>query len=680
MKNIIRIGAFLICGLIGGSRTDANGLLIDFGSDTTPTFGGSSGETTYWNNVTTVGTDDFGYLEALMTSDGNFSNIGLQMVSRFNSVNENGTVSSPIYPTTASRDSLYGNTESFNGLSDIAPVFKFYGLDASSTYSFTFFASRTGVSDNRETRFTVTGLAEKFADLNAANNQTNVVVVSNVAPDAASEITIALTPGPNNNNANHFTYLGVLEIKASTGERVLLDFGASGSQTDLVEAPPSAFWNNLLPDVGTTDTGVLEGLVTTNGTPTSIALHMESRFNTSNSSGAANSTRFPTTATQDSLFGNTESFNGLVNISPAFLLTGLDTNMVFSFTFFGSRSGASDNRETRYSVNGANSGEGLLNTSNNTNETVSVSDIRPNESGEIRIAMSAGPNNNNANHFTYLNVLKVDYAPVQTPRVLFDFGDVNQTRSGIDDPENTWNNVLVAVGATDTGVLTNVLRTDAAPTPIALQMVSRFNGVNENGTQAGLTYPINATRDSLFGNTEIFNGISNAAPVFKLIGLSPQIAYDLTFYASRMGVGDNRETRYTVTGATESFVDFNPANNETEVATITDIHPNANGELLIALTPGPNNDNANHFTYLGILQLDWPDQEVAIAPTISTPQLAAGSFKFTITGTANASYKIQRTTNFSSWEDVKTVVLASESQQVEVPVTGNAGFYRVLAQ
>src|SRR5690606_1889772 len=104
--------------------------------------------------------------------------------------NENGTLSSRAYPMTATRDSLYGNTENFNGLSDIAPAFKLYGLDATATYSFTFFASRTGVTDNRETRFTVTGGEEKFADLDAANNQTNVVVISDIAPDGAAEITI----------------------------------------------------------------------------------------------------------------------------------------------------------------------------------------------------------------------------------------------------------------------------------------------------------------------------------------------------------------------------------------------------------------------------------------------------------------------------------------------------------
>lgn len=34
-----------------------------------------------------------------------------------------------------------------------------------------------------------------------------------IAPAADGTLTIAIAPGEANNNANHFTYLGVLEIK-----------------------------------------------------------------------------------------------------------------------------------------------------------------------------------------------------------------------------------------------------------------------------------------------------------------------------------------------------------------------------------------------------------------------------------------------------------------------------------
>ena len=57
-------------------------------------------------------------------------------------------------------------------------------------------------------------------------------------------------------------------------------------------------------------------------------------------------------------------------------------------------------------------------------------------------------------------------------------------------------------------------------------------------TSSSTVYPINATRDSLFGNTEVFNGVSNIFPSFKLTGLDTQTVYSFSFYASRTGVGE----------------------------------------------------------------------------------------------------------------------------------------------
>jgi hypothetical protein len=681
MRVLKQLLALFVGGVfLAAPSSHADGLLFDFGADATPTIGGPGGPATTWNNVTTIGTDDFGVLEGLLATDGTPSAINLQMESRFNGANEAGTTTANIYPATATRDSLFGNTEIFNGLENITPIFKLVGLNSAANYKLTFYASRTGVADNRETRYTVTGATATSVDLNAANNQTNTVTVTGMVPDAASEITIALTPGPNNDNANHFTYLGVLQIEASTGEKYLIDFGAGGSPTDVVEAPAATSWNNVTQTIGASDTGALDGLVTTNGTATSMNFRMSTRFNASNGNGVTTSTNFPATATQDSLFGNTETFNGLANVAPVFKLTGLDTNYIFTFTFFGSRNGVTDNRETRYTVTGANSGNALLNTANNTNQTVTVTDIRPTEAGEVTIALTPGPANNNANHFTYLGVMKVDFVPNRTPRILVDFGGPNVTDLGTDDPDNTWNNVATAIGSTDTGLLANLSRTDGSATTIGLQMVSRFNGANENGTQAGAPYPIDATRDSLFGNTEIFSGLENITPIFKLTGLNSATAYDFTFYASRLGVGDNRETHYTVTGATEATADLNVANNETEVATVNDIRPDSNGEITIALTPGPNNDNANHFTYLGVLQIDWSAPAGGAAPTLSGVSYANNTFRFTLNGTAGSTYKIQSTSNFTSWDDVQTITLTGASQEVQITAPTGAAYFRAVVQ
>jgi hypothetical protein len=117
-------------------------------------------------------------------------------------------------------------------------------------------------------------------------------------------------------------------------------------------------------------------------------------------------------------------------------------------------------------------------------------------------------------------------------------------------------------------------------------------------------YPSNATRDSLFGNTELFGGLTNVFPQFKLSNLNPSETYTFTFYASRNGVGDNRETGYTVQGGNSGFAALNPANNIDTFATLAGITPDGAGEITISLAPTANNNNANHFTYLGVLKIE----------------------------------------------------------------------------
>lgn len=93
------------------------------------------------------------------------------------------------------------------------------------TYDFTFYASRTGVGDNRETTYNIAGLNSASISLNITNNENNSVTYSQMAQTLDGEITISLSPGAANNNSNHFTYLGVLEMTAvpePTGAALLL--------------------------------------------------------------------------------------------------------------------------------------------------------------------------------------------------------------------------------------------------------------------------------------------------------------------------------------------------------------------------------------------------------------------------------------------------------------------------
>jgi len=211
----------------------AESFLLDFGAAATTTINGPSPDDplNFWNNITDViGTNSAGQLLNLVTTTNAASDIDFLMVARFNGSNTNGTLASTLFPMDATRDSLFGNSETFGGLTDILPVFKFAALDPVKTYDFTFYASRGGVADNRETLYTVTGISTNSAVLNVANNIDTTVSLSGISPSPSGEITISLSRGPNNNNANHFTYMGVLRMDAvpEPGVGVILLLGVVG--------------------------------------------------------------------------------------------------------------------------------------------------------------------------------------------------------------------------------------------------------------------------------------------------------------------------------------------------------------------------------------------------------------------------------------------------------------------
>ena len=191
--------------------------------------------------------------------------------------------------------------------------------------------------------------------------------------------------------------------------------------------------------------------------------------------------------------------------------------------------------------------------------------------------------------------------PVHAAQVwLFDFGSSQATTGQAE----TWNNISLAIGTSDSGQLLDLSDTTGTITEMDFLMISRFGGENQNGTTTSTLFPATATRDSLYGNTEVFQMLANIFPRFKLSNLNPQLSYDLGFYASRLITpADNRETLYTVTGISTQSIALNVTNNVDNSANLFGIVPNEFGEIEIALTPGPNNNNLNHFTYLGILRV-----------------------------------------------------------------------------
>ena len=230
---------------------------------------------------------------------------------------------------------------------------------------------------------------------------------------------------------------------------------------------------------------------------------------------------------------------------------------------------------------------------------------------------------------------------------LFDFGaDGTPTSHGAapGDPVLYWNNVPASIGASATGQLLKLVAADNAASDINLVMVRRFNGANENGTTTSTLFPLNATRDSLYGNTEIWNNVTDIFPSFKLTGLDPAAEYHFTFYASRAGVSDNRETVYTVEGATTETTVLDAANNIDGTAETPSLKPNAAGEITVSLAPSPNNNNGNHFTYLGVMKMEAVPPQTPIGFTrqpVSQQVVAFHPVTFTAAVTGAPPYMVR---------------------------------------
>ncbi len=384
---------------------------------------------------------------------------------------------------------------------------------------------------------------------------------------------------------------------------VLIDFGSSSILSK------GNGWNNVTESFGGIVGSRLNNLVNAENEQTSLGFEILSRFAGANTNGTNNSEYFTINATMDSLYGNKENWGGLTNVNPSFKLTGLDPARAYRLTFYASRVGVSDIRETSYTVVGRDTSVVTLDPANNIDNFVETSaeGIVPDAMNEITISLAPTANNNNAYHFTYLGAMKIEEnggAPPPDPdmqTLLIDFGSINFFTDA-----DGWNNVCEDVGSVVGGQLNDLVNTENEMTSIGLEILSQFNGANTNGTRSSEYYTSSATMDSLYGNIENWDGLSDVLPSFKLTGLNPDRIYRLTFYASRLGVSDIRETSYTVVGQETTIVKLDPANNiDNSAATSAEgIVPDQMDEITVSLAPTVRNDNGYHFIYLGAMKIE----------------------------------------------------------------------------
>ncbi|WP_082316513.1 T9SS type A sorting domain-containing protein [Mangrovimonas sp. ST2L15] len=214
-------------------------------------------------------------------------------------------------------------------------------------------------------------------------------------------------------------------------------------------------------------------------------------------------------------------------------------------------------------------------------------------------------------------LIMIGYVGFAQQYAYIDFGGSSNTTSG------NWNNIVVS-SQNEEGLTANLIDDSGADMGILFTLTDSFDHINSNGTSSpngALPFPSSASMDSFFGETESgFNGNVNPSGGFTLSNLDPALYYSFSVFSSRSGVSDNRETLYTVEGATTDSQALNPANNTTNTANILNIQPNGSGEIVLTAEPGPNNNNSFGFYYLGAVQLIV--SETPISDTTPDPELA----------------------------------------------------------
>lgn len=146
----------------------------------------------------------------------------------------------------------------------------------------------------------------------------------------------------------------------------------------------------------------------------------------------------------------------------------------------------------------------------------------------------------------------------------------------------------------------NLIDNKGNETGINFEITDEFEGENGSGVIDNLLgLPPQVSSDAFWGS----NG--NPKAEIKFSRLNRNDYYDFNFYGSRRDVGDNRETAYTVKGRYQAVTVYqNSANNTSVISSVKKIRPNEQGEIIVTITAGPNNNNASKYFYLNAMTID----------------------------------------------------------------------------
>ena len=199
-----------------------------------------------------------------------------------------------------------------------------------------------------------------------------------------------------------------------------------------------------------------------------------------------------------------------------FRVAGLDTSTKYNFTFLGSRGGVSDDRTTIYTVTGtAGSTSVSLQCANNSTNTVSVNNVRPNADSTLTITLAKGA----SAPYGYINALVIEKqfndhtAPAKARNISGQFVNGNHVTLSWTAAAYNANSYQVYRSANQGGPYTLLNPGASNPT----QSSYNDSSINQNNTfyyyvTASNSYGVSPSSDTLTFT------IPNLAPVVNTVG------------------------------------------------------------------------------------------------------------------------------------------------------------------
>ncbi|PWT97806.1 MAG: hypothetical protein C5B52_13250 [Bacteroidetes bacterium] len=210
-----------------------------------------------------------------------------------------------------------------------------------------------------------------FASLVANSNGISFILLN---PDYASEgtypVSVTVNDGAGGSSTSAFN---IVVARGNPNSQILVDIADASTS-----APSPAPWNKI---TGATTNNLLDN----NGQATGINLVFNSSWQTYTAGAQTgnNSGVYPDLVMKDYFWFGAYGVTNTVNIT----VSGLDPSYKYNFTFLGNSSytALGDNGSTIYAINGISK---TLNVQNNTQNTVTISNIAPDGTGTITINLS----------------------------------------------------------------------------------------------------------------------------------------------------------------------------------------------------------------------------------------------------------------------------------------------------